>query len=1051
MREKISQNKMKLMDHNNIKKGRQEGSCSPAGAISFSSGLLSQYPCKYCTKLFSSRQALNGHLRVHAELRRFLEPPSELVSTSGRMKWSAEETAYCVRAYRMLSHEECVPTEVHKKLLEWGYSRSYESVRKFLRTKKFADELERSTKTTVTHVVAEEVVSHDDNSAVNGASDLEGVLPTLRSLMESQVDKVGQLEQQINVVVESILAGETSKESLSELTSNLLENWAAKFAPKRKQRKFNKTLESGQKKMSSRARKAMMYKFDRQAWNKDRSRTANRILNGPVQGCKRPDEIPEFLPYWSKTFEKFESSGVNAVNMTLTRDSYQIWSGISLGEVKVAVSGMKSRTASGPDGISCEELKAQHPRVLCKLVNTFIYLGGVPSILKRSRVTFIPKKDNASSPRDYRPISVTSVILRLFNKILAKRVIDSAQFDHRQRAFRPVDGCAENVMAIEGVLNDARKMHRSVYMASLDMSNAYSSVSHEALLKALESNGACRGLLGYIEDLYSGFTTLLSDGEKEQSVQVERGVMQGDPLSPVLFNMVIDQLLNHIPEEGGYQIAEGVRMNGCAFADDLNIIAATPPGLRMALTEIEVNGRPWGLEFNEKKCSYLAVRAIRGKETVVETDHVFNINNKPIPATKATDIWKYLGAYFSADGLQDAPDMLSVWLERLKGAKFLKPQEKIYVLRVHIIPRLIHRLCMSNLSASKLNSMDRKIRAAINGTQGFAHLSSRTPIHFYYAPGKSGGLGLMRLRHSVPAMVLGRFGALKDSQDNVLKTIANLSANVLRCKKAESLLVQFGDVRSSGVELLVGRSRGQISEINRLSLVESTVSGRGLKHAGEVPQVHSWVTNGSTAFFTGREYCDALSLRLDALHCRVRACRINRTSNFTCRAGCPEAENNYHQIQRCIRSHGMRMRRHKTIVDALVKKLLQMGFEVRKEECFKTSEGNRFPDVVAVKNGKVFVIDPSIVGDTLDPNVWHDAKKNKYETCLKDILQAQYPDHDIFFGGLAITYKGVLASKSAQYMREVGLSNGFLKLVTMMTIRGSLLCHWATQASTIVK
>lgn len=59
---------------------------------------------------------------------------------------------------------------------------------------------------------------------------------------------------------------------------------------------------------------------------------------------------------------------------------------------------------------------------------------------KVARTVFLPKKDPAEDPLDFRPIAISSVVLRLFHKLLAQRIVASVDIDHHQRAFLPVDG-----------------------------------------------------------------------------------------------------------------------------------------------------------------------------------------------------------------------------------------------------------------------------------------------------------------------------------------------------------------------------------------------------------------------------------------------------------------------------------------------------------------------------------------------------------------------------------------------------------------------------------
>ena len=57
---------------------------------------------------------------------------------------------------------------------------------------------------------------------------------------------------------------------------------------------------------------------------------------------------------------------------------------------------------------------------------------------------------------------------------------------------------------------------------------------------------------------------------------------QGDPLSPILFNLVIDELLDDLPEELGVTIEE-FKCNSLAFADDLIVCADSKAGCRELL------------------------------------------------------------------------------------------------------------------------------------------------------------------------------------------------------------------------------------------------------------------------------------------------------------------------------------------------------------------------------------------------------------------------------------------------------------------------------------
>jgi hypothetical protein len=86
------------------------------------------------------------------------------------------------------------------------------------------------------------------------------------------------------------------------------------------------------------------------------------------------------------------------------------------------------------------------------MFNLWLLVDSVPLVLKSSRTSLIPKLPNPAQPKDYRPISVSSHMVRCFNKILAARISEGCSIDGSQKAFVPVDGCQEHLAVLEAVL-----------------------------------------------------------------------------------------------------------------------------------------------------------------------------------------------------------------------------------------------------------------------------------------------------------------------------------------------------------------------------------------------------------------------------------------------------------------------------------------------------------------------------------------------------------------------------------------------------------------------
>lgn len=90
------------------------------------------------------------------------------------------------------------------------------------------------------------------------------------------------------------------------------------------------------------------------------------------------------------------------------------------------------------------------------LISQIVFVSIFSICLRSARTIFLPKVPDTSNPADFRPITVAPILVRLYHRILASRVLATTDFDHSQRAFLPVDGCAENVAILSTVLHEAR-------------------------------------------------------------------------------------------------------------------------------------------------------------------------------------------------------------------------------------------------------------------------------------------------------------------------------------------------------------------------------------------------------------------------------------------------------------------------------------------------------------------------------------------------------------------------------------------------------------------
>lgn len=154
----------------------------------------------------------------------------------------------------------------------------------------------------------------------------------------------------------------------------------------------------------------------------------------------------------------------------------------------------------------------------------------------------IPKEGkDLTQAGGWRPITVGNLLARVFSGVLESKLRGMIRLSPRQKGFVEGNGCFANIRIMDEVIR--RGKCSSLCAAVLDISKAFDCVPREAISRALAAQGVLRGLRDYISLMYGGTTTSFKNyGGFE--IEVRRGVKQGDPLSPLLFNLVLNPLLN---------------------------------------------------------------------------------------------------------------------------------------------------------------------------------------------------------------------------------------------------------------------------------------------------------------------------------------------------------------------------------------------------------------------------------------------------------------------------------------------------------------------------
>ena len=176
-----------------------------------------------------------------------------------------------------------------------------------------------------------------------------------------------------------------------------------------------------------------------------------------------------------------------------------------------------------------------------------------PSYELETVTILIHKKDSADDPANYRPITLEPVFLKVFTSLLRNRILaflkSNNYIEHNiQKGFlAKISGTYEHTRQLAQIIRHAKLKQRTLVITLLDLKNAFGEVHHNLIIEILKYHHMLNKVQNMISDLYGNFTTRIACKDYiTDPILVERGVLQGDCLSPLLFNLVFNSFIQTI-------------------------------------------------------------------------------------------------------------------------------------------------------------------------------------------------------------------------------------------------------------------------------------------------------------------------------------------------------------------------------------------------------------------------------------------------------------------------------------------------------------------------
>jgi len=293
--------------------------------------------------------------------------------------------------------------------------------------------------------------------------------------------------------------------------------------------------------------------------------------------------------------------------------------------------------AAGKSGVCYDLLKAADFSIISSISRWFRILfcsGQVPLSWTRSIIVPVPKKGNLNEIKNYRPISLTESLRKIFEHCIVRYLTVAAGPMHfSQGGFRSDHCCSDMIATLHEVLHRKKDMH----VAFLDIKAAYDSVDRTILWKRCQDRGINDGIITILKRLFDhNSAQVVVNGKRSQPFGIRAGLLQGSVLSPFLYSVFIDDLAKKLAQEEKVEIGT-FALNCTMYADDIAVFATTAEKLQILLEKCSSHAINNRYQFNVSKCNVIG-----------DASFEYKIEGSLIPIV---DLFIYLGVEMIRNGI----------------------------------------------------------------------------------------------------------------------------------------------------------------------------------------------------------------------------------------------------------------------------------------------------------------------------------------------------------------------------------------------------------------
>lgn len=412
--------------------------------------------------------------------------------------------------------------------------------------------------------------------------------------------------------------------------------------------------------------------------------------------------LEAWAQYYTTKFKEEERLETELRHQEESRDQEEENNEITEEETKDALRKTKNGKAAGEDGISAEMLKKGGPVIIRWLTRIFQQawtMEKVPKDWERNIIVPLYKKGDSTDCNNYRAICLSAVAFKIYSRILENRL--RSEIEHRiqdeQAAYRPGRQTQDHIYTIRALTEKRLDKNKELYIACLDLKAAFDMVPRRFIWEALERLDVSVKLRRVIKGINTETIGLVRlNGQKSTEFKMERGIKQGDSLSPLLFIIYMDSInelcKNETRNTGlGYLNLNPVMTQDLLYADDIVVIATSEEQLQRKITVWKNKLKDRGMQVNVDKSKVMKLaRGNQGREGQIQIDETQLQNVGEL---------EYLGVILSSDGRVDkevrnriskANKVYYQINNTLVGKKELSKKAKIQLYKTIYVPTILY-------------------------------------------------------------------------------------------------------------------------------------------------------------------------------------------------------------------------------------------------------------------------------------------------------------------------------------------------------------------------